>query len=127
MMPPLLFYQLVLLGLLWLFIILHYAWPSRSVREGQRPSTPLTPRRKRSNEPTPFVELTHKPHYTLREQEATQPKLLPPTRPAPMPPTTRRPRVIDNSMHFCPHTGCAYRSWVGLGNLRTNGHPSGDL
>jgi hypothetical protein len=28
-------------------------------------------------------------------------------------------------MHFCPHRDCAYRGWLGLGNLRANGHPSG--
>jgi IS1 family transposase len=28
-------------------------------------------------------------------------------------------------MHFCPHAGCDYRGWLGLGNLRANGHPSG--
>jgi IS1 family transposase len=28
-------------------------------------------------------------------------------------------------MHFCPHRGCRYRGWLGLGNLRANGHPSG--
>jgi len=28
-------------------------------------------------------------------------------------------------MHFCPHTACAYRGWLGLGNLRANGHPNG--
>jgi hypothetical protein len=28
-------------------------------------------------------------------------------------------------MHFCPHTDCDYRGWLGLGNLRANGHPSG--
>ena len=28
-------------------------------------------------------------------------------------------------MHFCPHTGCDYRGWLGLNNLRANGHPSG--
>ena len=28
-------------------------------------------------------------------------------------------------MHFCPHTECAYRGWLGLNNLRANGHPSG--
>ena len=28
-------------------------------------------------------------------------------------------------MHFCPHDGCDYRGWLGLGNLRANGHPSG--
>ncbi len=42
-----------------------------------------------------------------------------------MPPTHRRPRRVDTSQHFCPHTGCRYRGWLGLGNLRANGHPSG--
>jgi len=28
-------------------------------------------------------------------------------------------------MHFCPQDGCRYRGWLGLGNLRANGHPSG--
>jgi transposase-like protein len=42
-----------------------------------------------------------------------------------MPLTNRRPRAIDTSMHFCPHAGCAYQGWLGLGNLRANGHPSG--
>jgi hypothetical protein len=28
-------------------------------------------------------------------------------------------------MHFCPHAGCDYQGWLGLGNLRANGHPSG--
>jgi IS1 family transposase/transposase-like protein len=26
---------------------------------------------------------------------------------------------------FCPHTACDYRGWLGLNNLRANGHPSG--
>jgi len=30
-------------------------------------------------------------------------------------------------MHFCPHTDCDYRGWLGLNNLRANGHPSGGL
>jgi IS1 family transposase len=42
-----------------------------------------------------------------------------------MPPTNRRPRVIETSMHFCPHDDCDYRGWLGRGNLRANGHPSG--
>ena len=33
--------------------------------------------------------------------------------------------LLDTSMHFCPHVGCDYRGWLGLGNLRANGHPSG--
>src|SRR5215475_15602909 len=28
-------------------------------------------------------------------------------------------------MQFCPHPTCEYRGWVGLGNLRANGHPNG--
>src|SRR2546426_12098358 len=30
-------------------------------------------------------------------------------------------------MHFCPHPRCAYWGWLGVGNLRANGHPSGGL
>ena len=44
-----------------------------------------------------------------------------------MPPTNRRPCEIDTSMHFCPHAGCDYRGWLGLDNIRANGHPSGGL
>src|SRR5215475_6195613 len=29
------------------------------------------------------------------------------------------------SRHFCPHATCDYRGWLGLGNLRANGHPNG--
>jgi hypothetical protein len=45
--------------------------------------------------------------------------------PEPIPPTNRRPRTVDTSQHCCPYTGCRYRGWLGLGNLRANGHPSG--
>ena len=39
--------------------------------------------------------------------------------------TRGRPRQVDTSSHFCPQPHCASRGWVGLGNLRANGHPSG--
>jgi transposase-like protein/IS1 family transposase len=42
-----------------------------------------------------------------------------------MAPTNRRPREVDTSIPFCPHTGCDYRGWLGRGNLRANGHPRG--
>jgi len=42
-----------------------------------------------------------------------------------MPAIHRRPRTVDTSQHFCPHTGCRYRGWLGRGNLRANGHPNG--
>ena len=57
MIPHLFYYQLVILGLLWLFVMLSYAWPSPGVT-----TTPILPHRQRSNEPKPFAGLTHKPH-----------------------------------------------------------------
>jgi IS1 family transposase len=42
-----------------------------------------------------------------------------------MVPTRGRRRQVDTSTHFCPNPDCAYRGWVGWGNLRANGHPSG--
>jgi len=32
---------------------------------------------------------------------------------------------LDTSRHFCPHSHCDYRGWLGLNHLRANGHPSG--
>src|SRR5215831_448452 len=90
-------------------------------------SKPITARHKRSNEPKVFTGLTHKPPCAACAHEATHPHPPAPVRPEPMPPTNRRPRVIDTSRHFCPHAGCDYRGWLGLGNLRANGHPSGGL
>jgi len=39
--------------------------------------------------------------------------------------TRGRRRQIDTSTHFSPNPACAYGGWVGWGNLRANGHPSG--
>src|SRR5215470_6773958 len=125
MVSPLLYYQLALLALLWLFVMLHLTWPRRSVTTSTVPATPITPKRTRSNEPKAFEGLTHQPHCTLCERDTVQPKVPPPARPHPMPPTHRRPREVDTSRHFCPHSECDYRGWLGLGNLRANGHPNG--
>jgi transposase-like protein len=125
MIPHLFFYQLVVLGLLGLFCMLSMAWPSRCASGDQRPAKPIMPPRKRSNEPTPFAGLTRKPPCAACEQSAAHPKPPPPVPPEPIPPANRRPRAIDTSMYFCPHTNCDYRGWLGLGNLRANGHPSG--
>ncbi len=125
MLPHLLFYQLAVLGLLWLCVMLHAAWPSRCTTAQGTPTKPIIPRRQHSKEPKPFAGLTHKPHCALCEQEAAHPQAPPPVPPEPMPPTHRRPRTVDTSRHFCPHAGCRYRGWLGLGNLRANGHPNG--
>jgi hypothetical protein len=41
-----------------------------------------------------------------------------------VPPQGRR-RQVDTSRHFCPNPACAYQGWVGWGNIRANGQPSG--
>jgi hypothetical protein len=102
------YYQLVVLGFLWLFGMLCWARPSACVAGRQRPANPTKPRRKRSNEPHPFAGLTQKPHCALCEQDVTHPH-PPPLPPDPIPPTNRRPREIDTSMHFWPHATCDYR------------------
>jgi transposase-like protein/IS1 family transposase len=120
-------YQLVLFAFLWLFIILHLLQPKRPVAASEAPADPkpMKPKHHRSNEPKPFEGLTQKPHCALCERDPVHPQAPPPVLPDPMPETNRRPRQIDTTMHFCPHSGCDYRGWLGLGNLRANGHPSG--
>ena len=121
------FSQLVLLALLWLFVIVHLSRPKRPVTAPAVPALPepLTPTRPRSNELKPFEGLTHKPHCALCAQDTASPNAPPPVPPDPMAPTHRRPREVDTSRHFCPHSDCDYRGWLGLGNLRANGHPNG--
>src|SRR5256886_322466 len=125
MIPHQFYYQLVVLGLLWLCVMLHLAWPSRDVTAQTKPAKPITPRRQRSTEPKPFASLTHKPFCAACAHDATHPQPPPPVPPNPIPLSNRRPRQVDTAMHFCPHADCTYRGWLGLGNLRANGHPSG--
>ena len=116
------FYQLALLAIIWLFVLLHLIESKPGVTT---PPVAAKPKRKRSTEPKAFQGLTHKPHCVLCEQEAGETPPAPPRWPDPMPLTHRRPRTVDTSMHFCPHTACDYCGWLGLHNLRANGHPSG--
>jgi hypothetical protein len=55
MIPHYFYYQLVILGFLWLCVLLHLAWSSPGTTLQTKPSMPITPRRKRSKEPTPFA------------------------------------------------------------------------
>jgi len=125
MVPTLLFYQLGLVALVCVFLMLCWLWPNAAASPHQ-PIVPTKPsRHKRSTEPKPFASLTQRPPCALCEREATQAHEPPPAPPEPMPPTHRRPRTVDTSQHFCPHTGCRYRGWLRRGNLRANGHPNG--
>src|SRR5215470_18296760 len=125
MVSHLLYYQLALLALLWLFVMLPLSCPRRSAPPPPLPATPLKPKRKRATEPPVFAGLTHKPHCALCERETGETPPAPPPRPDPMPLTTRRPRTVDTSMYFCPHTECDSRGWLGMHNLRAHGHPHG--
>jgi hypothetical protein len=124
MVSHLFFYQLTLIALVWLCLMLQWMWPSASAACPTIPE-PLPPRPKRNREPKPFAGLIKKPHC-----DACEPAIAPrPQAPATPPPHLvstrgRRPQV-DTSMHFCPNPNCAYRGWVGWGNLRANGHPNG--
>ena len=122
MVSHLFYYQLALLAIIWLFVMLHVTWSEPGLTT---PAVPVKPKRKRSTEPQPFAGLTHQPHCALCDQETGETAPAAPRRPDPMLPTHRRPRTVDTSMHFCPHTDCDYRGWLGLHNLRANGHPNG--
>src|SRR6266566_9821186 len=125
MVSHLFFSQLVLLGLLWLCCMLQAAWPSRHAAGVPRPPERIPPSRKRPWVPKPFPGHTRQPHCEACAQAAV-PRPQAPCAPPPRIVSTRgRPRQVDTSSHFCPQPHCAYRGWVGLGNLRANGHPSG--
>jgi IS1 family transposase len=122
MVSHLFYYQLALFVLGWLFVMLHVTWskPGRPT-----PPVPAQPKRNRSNVSKAFEGLTKKPHCALCARDTAHLKPPSPVPPDPMPSTHRRPRTVDTSRHFCPHPDCDYRGWLGLHNLRANGHPSG--
>jgi len=122
MVSHLFYYQLALLAIIWLFVMLHLTESKPGL---PAPPVPAKPKRKRSPEPKAFEGLTQKPHCVLCEQETGETNPPPPVRPDPMPRTHRRPRTVETSMHFCPHSHCDYRGWLRLNNLRANGHPNG--
>src|SRR5215471_15179005 len=62
MVPALFFYQLVLVALVWLCLMLQWAWPSDRVTTQPTSLSPTPPRRKRRCEPKPFAGLLTKPH-----------------------------------------------------------------
>jgi hypothetical protein len=115
------FQEFVLLALLWQLVISYWTW-----RQSQAPPYPLP---QRTTQPPkgakPFAGLTHKPHCLACEQAPA------PGSPAPRVPPPRlaspqgRPRQVDSSAQFCPTPHCVYYGWVGRGNLRANGYPSG--
>jgi IS1 family transposase len=125
MVSHLFFYQLVLLGLLWLCCMLHDAWPSGHAADLQRLPQPLPPPRKLPRAPKPFPGLTHKPHCDACEHAPASRPQAPCAPPPPIVSTRGRRRQVDTSRHCCPDPDCISGGWLGLGTITSNGHPSG--
>jgi len=75
------FYQVMLLGLLWLLLMLHVVWPSARPAQKQRTTQPILPPHKRSKAPKPFMGLTYKPHCDAGEQGVASRRDRPALRP----------------------------------------------
>src|SRR5437016_10351269 len=105
--------------------MLQWACASDPAAAGPTTREPTPPVPKRHREPKPFAGLTTKPPCDACEHGTTPRPPAPSTPPPRLVPTRGRRRQVDTSMHFCPNPDCAYRGWVGWGNLRANGHPSG--
>jgi hypothetical protein len=65
MIPHLVYYQMVILVLLWLCLMLPHLWPRPPGGDPETPTQPIRPKRQRSTEPKPFAGLTHKLHEAL--------------------------------------------------------------
>jgi IS1 family transposase len=125
MVSHLFFYQLTLIALIWLCVMLQWAWPSDPAPVWPTTPEPPGPRPKRKREPTPFAGLTTKPHCDACASHSAPHPQTPSGPPPRIVPTRGRRRQVDTAHHFCPNPDCAYRGWVGRGNLRANGHPNG--
>lgn len=109
----------ILLAFLIWWMVIHRS----SLRQfWQRPTKRCKKGRGHSAEPG---GLTQQPPCPLCQAAEGQP-----SEPLPSPPPTieqkrGRPREVDTSSHYCPDQECRYYGWVGLGNIRSNGHPNG--
>jgi hypothetical protein len=74
MIPHHVYYQLAVVGLLWLCVMLHAIWSSRGALSPPPLSEPVPPqcKRKRGNELTPFEGLTQRPHCAACAHDATK-------------------------------------------------------
>src|SRR5215510_12844045 len=120
-----LFYDLLLIALLWLGVSLSERWVRNRVATGATTRKRATPLPQHSRDSKPFPGLTHKPRCALCEQAPALTSPVPLVPPAPLPSSPGRPRQVDASTQFCPQPLCAYYGWMGLGNIRANGYPNG--
>src|SRR5712691_78865 len=125
MVSHLMFYQLGLIILVWVFLMLYGLWPSEPMATRLPTPEPLMPLRPRSKEPKPFMGLTHTPHCAAWEPGVKSHREPPCAPPPPLVSTRGRRSHVDTSHHGCPAPACREGGWLGRGNIRANGHPSG--
>src|SRR5499433_1255118 len=125
MVSHLFFYQLTLIALVWLCVMLQWAWPSDLAAGCPTTPEPPGPRAKRRREPSPFAGLTTKPHCDACESSSAPRPQTPSVPPPRIVPTRGRRRQVDTAAHFCPNPDCRYRGWAGWGNIRASVHPNG--
>jgi IS1 family transposase len=121
MVHDLLFHTLLLLGILGLSASLIGAWRRRHAPT----SHTTTQATRRSPAQTPCPGLTYKPSCAACEDGTQEQAKTLPSAPLPIVPIRGCPRTVDTQHHFCPSPRCDYYGWIGFGNIRANGHPSG--
>ena len=99
MVSHLVFYQLGLIVLVWVFLMLYGLWPSKPAAARPMSPKPLMPRCKPSNKPKPFLGLTRQPCCIACEQASETPRLQPPPLPLPTMTSTRGRR--RHVLHCC--------------------------
>ena len=125
MVSHLVFYQLGLIALVWVFLMLYGLWPSAPAAARPMTPKPRLLRGQRSKKPQPFPGLTRQPCCAACEQAIEAPRRPPSPPPPPMTSPRGRRRHINTAQHFCPEPACRYGGWPGLGNITANGHPNG--
>jgi hypothetical protein len=83
MVSHLLYYQLVLIALVWLCLMFHWLWSSEPTAARLTTAQPIPPSRKRWKIPKPFPGLTRKPQCDACAQDVTlrrEPPCVPPSR-----------------------------------------------
>ena len=124
MVSHLVFYQLALIALGWVFLMLSWRWPSEPAAARPIPPTPVMPPRKRSTAPKPFPGSPTRPiAMPVSRASAAPGSAAFRSTPHRLDPWTSR--HVDTSRHCCPDADCRYGGWLGLGNISANGHPSG--
>ena len=120
------FHDLMLLGLLGLGMTCYWLWLRHQAAMDPVHRQPVKRSTRRSQEPKPFPGLTTKPLCAACEHATEAHTALLPSAPPPLPISTRgRQRQVDTQHQFCPKPACQYAGWMGLGNIRANGHPDG--